>query len=92
MLVRSTRPASFHLQRQLGCDGAQPGTGSDAYNRELSQRRADSVGGYLKGQGVNPMRVLAQGFGEQIPIASNETPAGRQENRRVALRRVPLTA
>ena len=72
--------------------GYTDSTGSDQHNQELSQRRAAAVGGYLKGQGVNPVRVLTQGFGEQNPIAGNETPAGRQENRRVELRLVPLTA
>jgi outer membrane protein OmpA-like peptidoglycan-associated protein len=72
--------------------GFTDSSGSDAHNQELSLRRADAVGGYLKGQGVNPARVQAQGFGEQHPIASNDTPTGRQENRRVELRLVPLTA
>lgn len=72
--------------------GHTDSTGSDQHNLELSQRRSDAVGGYLKGQGVNPVRVLTQGFGEQYPIAENETPAGRQQNRRVELRLVPLTA
>ncbi len=72
--------------------GFTDSTGSDAHNQELSQRRADAVGGYVKGQGVNPVRVLTQGFGEQRPIASNDSPTGRQENRRVELRLVPLTA
>jgi outer membrane protein OmpA-like peptidoglycan-associated protein len=71
--------------------GFTDSTGSDAHNQELSQRRADAVGGFVKGQGINPVRVLTEGFGEQRPIASNDTPAGRQENRRVELRLVPLT-
>ena len=72
--------------------GHTDSTGTVEYNLELSQRRADSVGGYLKGQGVNSMRVLTQGFGKQHPIASNDTPEGRQQNRRVELRLTPLTA
>lgn len=72
--------------------GHTDSTGTDQHNQELSQRRADAVGGYLKGQAINPMRVLTQGFGEQYPIAENETPAGRQQNRRVELRLSPLTA
>ena len=46
----------------------------------------------MKAQQVNPTRVLSQGFGEQHPIASNDTTEGRQQNRRVQLRLVPLTA
>jgi outer membrane protein OmpA-like peptidoglycan-associated protein len=72
--------------------GFTDSTGSDQHNLELSERRAQAVGGYLRGQGINPTRLLAQGFGEAQPIASNDTPAGRQENRRVELRLVPLTA
>jgi outer membrane protein OmpA-like peptidoglycan-associated protein len=67
-------------------------TGTDAHNMDLSERRAASVGSYLKAQGVNPMRVLTQGFGEQYPIAPNNTPEGRQQNRRVQLRLAPITA
>jgi outer membrane protein OmpA-like peptidoglycan-associated protein len=72
--------------------GFTDSTGSDQHNLELSQRRAEAVGGYLKGQGVIPARVLVQGFGEQHPIAGNDTAEGRQQNRRVELRLVPLTA
>ncbi len=72
--------------------GHTDNTGTDQHNLELSQRRADAVGGYLKGQGVNPVRVLTQGFGEQHPTTENATPAGRQANRRVELRLSPLTA
>jgi outer membrane protein OmpA-like peptidoglycan-associated protein len=72
--------------------GYTDNTGTDAHNLELSNRRAESVGAYLKAQQVNPMRVLAQGFGEQYPAASNDTAEGRQLNRRVQMRLVPLTA
>ncbi len=72
--------------------GHTDSTGSDAHNLDLSQRRAAAVASYLKAQQVNPTRVLSQGFGEQHPIASNDTPEGRQANRRVELRLVPLTA
>lgn len=72
--------------------GHTDSTGSDSYNLDLSNRRAASVAGYLKAQQVNPTRVLSQGFGEQYPIAGNDTPEGRQANRRVELRLTPLTA
>lgn len=72
--------------------GYTDNTGSDAHNLDLSNRRAQSVAAYFKAQQVNPTRLLAQGFGEQYPIASNDTPEGRQQNRRVQLRLVPLTA
>lgn len=72
--------------------GHTDSTGSDEYNQTLSQRRATNVGNYLVGQGILNQRVLAQGFGETMPIGDNSTPAGRQQNRRVELRLVPLTA
>ena len=54
-------------------------------NQELSQKRADTVMQFLIAQGVNPNLVSAQGFGEQDPVASNDTPEGRAQNRRVEL-------
>jgi chemotaxis protein MotB len=54
-------------------------------NQMLSQKRADTVMQYLIAQGVNPNLVSAQGFGETNPVASNDTPQGRAQNRRVEL-------
>lgn len=71
--------------------GHTDSTGSDRYNQLLSERRADSVGDYLVSQGVRPVRVATAGYGERFPVASNETPEGRQLNRRVELTLVPLT-
>ena len=59
---------------------------SDAYNRDLSQRRADTVLGYFVGQGVEADRLSAKGYGEAEPIADNATSEGRSKNRRVELR------
>ena len=72
--------------------GHTDSTGSDAHNLDLSKRRAASVGSYLRSQGVNQMRIITEGFGEQYPIADNATPEGRAQNRRVELRLSPLTA
>ena len=54
-------------------------------NLELSQRRADTVMQYLISQGVKPGLLSARGFGEADPVASNNTPAGQAQNRRVEL-------
>ena len=54
-------------------------------NQELSQKRADTVMQFLIAQGVTPSLVAAQGFGEANPVASNDTPEGRAQNRRVEL-------
>lgn len=58
-------------------------TGSSAYNQDLSERRAQAVARVLVGDGVAPSRVRATGLGETQPVASNATPEGRQQNRRV---------
>ena len=57
--------------------------GSDEYNLNLSRRRADAVAAYLESQNISASRVQTTGRGESEPIASNDTDAGRQENRRV---------
>ncbi len=54
-------------------------------NLILSQKRADNVMQYMISQGVKPQLVSAHGFGEQSPVASNDSPAGRAQNRRVEL-------
>jgi chemotaxis protein MotB len=54
-------------------------------NQMLSQKRADTVMQFLIAQGVNPNLVSAQGLGEANPVASNDTPQGRAQNRRVEL-------
>ncbi|MDX1464516.1 MAG: OmpA family protein [Halomonas sp.] len=66
-------------------EGHTDAVGSDAYNQDLSQRRADSVADYLASQGVSRDRMRTIGYGESQPVASNETDAGRAENRRVEL-------
>jgi len=60
----------------------------DAYNMELSQRRAETVRAYLIQAGVGANRLQARGYGETRPIAPNDTEAGRARNRRVVLTRI----
>ena len=67
-------------------EGHADSTGSDDYNLDLSQRRAMSVRNYLADQGVPTSRIVARGYGETQPKASNSTPEGRQLNRRVEIR------
>ena len=62
--------------------------GSDAYNLNLSQRRAEAVRNYLIGKGIAAERLTAKGYGESQPVADNATDEGRAKNRRVEL--VPL--
>lgn len=71
--------------------GHTDSTGSDAYNLNLSKRRASAVGNHLISESINPMRVLTEGFGEAYPVSTNDTAEGRLLNRRVELRLSPLT-
>jgi outer membrane protein OmpA-like peptidoglycan-associated protein len=63
--------------------GHTDSTGSEAHNETLSQRRAQAVHNFLVGRGVEPARMTAIGYGESLPVASNDTDYGRQQNRRV---------
>lgn len=75
----------------INVTGHTDSTGTEAYNLNLSQRRATSVGQYLINQGIDPTRIASAGMGESQPIASNDTPQGREQNRRVQIELAPLT-
>ena len=64
--------------------------GTDAYNQALSDRRANAVGNYLMSKGLVRDRFILIGAGESRPVASNETDAGRAQNRRVEITLVPI--
>lgn len=68
-------------------EGHTDSNGSDAYNQDLSERRAKSVLDYLASKGIAASRFTSKGLGESQPIADNATPEGRAQNRRVILRR-----
>jgi outer membrane protein OmpA-like peptidoglycan-associated protein len=74
-----------HPGLNLQIEGHTDSVGSDEFNQQLSERRADSVRDFLIGQGVAGSAISARGFGKTQPVASNETPEGRQRNRRVEL-------
>jgi len=65
--------------------GHTDSNGSDAYNLTLSERRANAAVNYLVSRGVDRARLRAAGRGEPEPVASNDTDAGRQQNRRVEM-------
>jgi outer membrane protein OmpA-like peptidoglycan-associated protein len=71
--------------------GHTDSTGSDQYNQQLSQRRASAVASYLGSHGVNGQRLMTVGAGETHPVASNDSEAGRAQNRRVEMTIVPVT-
>lgn len=70
---------------EVRIEGHTDNIGSDSYNQDLSQQRADSVKRYLVDHGIEPERLTTRGFGESEPVATNDTEAGRAQNRRVEL-------
>lgn len=71
--------------------GHTDNTGAAEYNYDLSNRRAAAVSTILTASGVQPQRIFAQGQGENIPLATNLTPEGRAQNRRVEVVITPNT-
>jgi outer membrane protein OmpA-like peptidoglycan-associated protein len=82
-LDRVTAFLNEYPNRTAAIEGFTDSMGSEEYNQDLSQRRADSVKGYLVGQGVKTGRLSAAGRGESAPVGDNASIAGRQQNRRV---------
>ncbi len=70
---------------KLRIEGHTDSTGSGSYNQALSQRRAQAVARALMDRGVDPSRIQAVGRGMEVPVATNDSAAGRQQNRRVEL-------
>jgi outer membrane protein OmpA-like peptidoglycan-associated protein len=95
--VESLNPASTEIVERIGkallgagiervrVDGHTDASGSQAYNEQLSIRRANSVGKVLIGVGMREENVQLRGLGSSQPVASNDTASGRTENRRVAI-------
>jgi general secretion pathway protein A len=70
---------------RVSITGYTDSVGSVTYNLSVSQFRANSIKSYLAGKGVDPANLIAVGMGPKSPIASNDTPEGRQQNRRVEI-------
>jgi OmpA-OmpF porin, OOP family len=73
-----------NVEIKLG--GYTDNVGNTEANKKLSQERAESVKKELEGMGIDAKRVGAEGYGQEFPLASNDTEEGRQQNRRVAIR------
>lgn len=85
-MVTISKIANFmrtYPTRTLLVEGFTDSRGSETYNLDLSQRRANAVRSALTASGVEASRIAVRGYGESYPVASNETPVGRQLNRRV---------
>ena len=72
-------------QRKVLIEGYTDSTGSDAFNQELSARRANAVKTALMDMGVSSERIATRGSGKAFPVASNDTASSRQLNRRVEI-------
>jgi OOP family OmpA-OmpF porin len=83
----SSLKASPNLR--VAVQGHTDSVGSEAYNLLLSKRRAESVKGELVAEGIAPDRIETSGFGKASPVADNGTEAGRAENRRVEVHKLP---
>lgn len=88
-LKRIARVLKEYPQTKIKVEGFTDSTGTESYNLWLSQRRADTVKNALINLGVSPSRIIAIGYGEARPRASNATPTGRQLNRRVEIYIIP---
>ena len=84
-LARVAGIISAYPGLRLEVEGHTDSVGGDDYNQQLSEQRASSVRDYLTQAGIPMNSVTAKGFGKTLPVASNNTTAGRQQNRRVEL-------
>jgi outer membrane protein OmpA-like peptidoglycan-associated protein len=82
-LDRLVQFLSEHPDRMVQIDGFTDSVGTDSFNQDLSQRRADSVRASLQSRGIASARITTQGYGKEYPVASNSESSGRQLNRRV---------
>ncbi|GEK73475.1 MULTISPECIES: OmpA family protein [Halomonas] len=78
-------------ETRVNIAGHTDSTGDASYNQRLSERRAQAVGSYLSQSGVASNRLYMNGYGENQPVASNETEAGRAQNRRVEITLTPMS-
>jgi len=76
---------SGHPGLRLDVEGHTDSVGTDEYNQKLSEDRGNAVRSYLAGQGMANASVTSKGYGENQPVATNDTAQGRQQNRRVEL-------
>jgi len=74
-----------NAEREVLIEGHTDSVGAEAYNLDLSRRRAEAVAGFLSQNGISTARTASMGYGEAPPVSSNETDTGRQQNRRVEI-------
>ena len=74
-----------HEDRRVEIDGYTDSVGTDSFNLDLSQRRADTVKSVLVSRGIDSSRIVSRGYGKEFEVASNAEASGRQLNRRVEI-------
>ena len=74
-----------HEDRRVEIDGYTDSVGTDSFNLDLSQRRADTVKSVLVSRGIDSSRIVSRGYGKEFEVASNSESSGRQLNRRVEI-------
>jgi outer membrane protein OmpA-like peptidoglycan-associated protein len=84
-LDRLAQALKDNQSTRVKIEGYTDSVGSDSYNQELSERRARAVADALQSRGVPADRYQIEGLGKEFPVATNDTPAGRQQNRRVEI-------
>lgn len=84
-LDRLAQALKDNQNTRVKIEGYTDSVGSDTYNQGLSERRAQAVADALQMRGVPPDRYQVEGLGKEYPVATNDTPAGRQQNRRVEI-------
>ena len=82
-LIQITTLLTQHEGLKLKIEGHTDNVGEELYNQNLSMNRSNYVMNWLQTQGIDGERLSAQGFGDSIPIESNDTEEGREQNRRV---------
>jgi OOP family OmpA-OmpF porin len=87
VLAELLRVLGKHPELTITIEGHTDNSGEDAYNLELSERRAVATVAYLTSKGIDPSRLASEGKGETEPAASNDTPQGQAQNRRVVIKR-----
>ncbi|MDD2524284.1 MAG: OmpA family protein, partial [Endomicrobiaceae bacterium] len=85
VLKEAVRILNSYVKQNISVEGHTDSYGSDEYNQKLSERRAEAVANYLIAEGVDKSRISTIGFGEKIPVATNRTSSGREQNRRVEI-------
>lgn len=84
-LYRLVTSLKEHPEQTVMIEGHTDSRGSESYNLDLSERRARAVQDFLTSNGIGPERITSRGLGESYPLASNDTVAGRQQNRRIEI-------